>query len=143
MNFYALDFEDQNDQAQDAVQEQIQIIQEQEYGYDQSSNIEIDKNNTFDGYLQEEPVFLFNVEEESPKKKQKSIFKKSKKIRKSDTETDVQSQKKMPKFKMSNDFAKLQQCQMLKTIISQMETILQKTRTQILNQIIKKQQIQQ
>ncbi|CAD8058824.1 unnamed protein product [Paramecium primaurelia] len=141
MNFYALDFEDQNDQALEE-QEQIQISEEQEHEFDQSSNIEIDKNITFDGYWQEEPVLLFNVEEEVPKKKQKSIVRKSKKIKKSDTETDVQSQKQMPKFKISNDLAKLQQCQMLKTIISQMETILQNTRTQILNQIMKKQYTQ-
>ncbi|CAK93319.1 unnamed protein product (macronuclear) [Paramecium tetraurelia] len=141
MNFYALDFEDQNDQALED-HEQIQVAEEQEYEFEQSSNIEIDKNNTFDGYLPEEQVLLFNVEDESPKKKLKSIVRKSKKIKKSDTETDVQSQKKMPKFKMSNDIAKLQQCQMLKTIISQMETILQNTRTQILSQIMKKQQIQ-
>ncbi|CAD8148922.1 unnamed protein product [Paramecium octaurelia] len=141
MNFYALDFEDQNEQALEE-QEQIQVVEEQEYEFEQSSNIEIDKNNTFDGYLPEEPVLLFNVEDEAPKKKLKSIVRKSKKIKKSDTETDAQSQKKMPKFKMSNDIAKLQQCQMLKTIISQMETILQHTRTQILNQIMKKQQIQ-
>ncbi|CAD8068240.1 unnamed protein product [Paramecium sonneborni] len=142
MNFYALGFEDQNDLALEG-QEQIQVNQEQDYEFDQSSNIQIDKNNTFDGYLQEEPVLLFNVEEESPKKKQKQIVRKSKKIRKSDTETEVQSQKKLSKFKMNNDIAKLQQCQMLKTIISQMETILQNTRTQILNQIMKQQQIQQ
>ncbi|CAD8164981.1 unnamed protein product [Paramecium octaurelia] len=142
MNFYAIDFEDQNDEA---LEEQVQIQdnEEHDYVYDQSSNIEIDKNITFDGYLQEEPVLLFNYEEEAPKKKQKSIVRKSKKIKKSDTETDVQSQKRMNKFKMSNDIAKLQQCQMLKTIISQMETILKKTRTQILSEIMKKQSTQQ
>jgi hypothetical protein len=41
--------------------------------------------------LQEEPVLLFNYCEEPPKKKSKPIVKKSKKIRKSDAETDVQS----------------------------------------------------
>ncbi|CAD8106546.1 unnamed protein product [Paramecium primaurelia] len=138
MNFYTLEFEDLA--IQDLrEQEQIQVNEEQICDYDQSSNLELNKDYTFDGYLQEEPVLIFNIIEESPKKKNKSIFKKSKKIRKSDTETDFQSQKKSNTLITQNDVAKLQQCQKLKTIISQMEAILKQTRIHILNQYRKKQ----
>lgn len=80
--------------------------------------------NTFDGYLPEEPIIYFNCVEEPPKKKVKSVQKRSKKIKKSDTETDLNSTRKSVMPTLSNDVAKLQQCQMLKTIISQMENIL-------------------
>ncbi|CAK59916.1 unnamed protein product (macronuclear) [Paramecium tetraurelia] len=133
MNFYTLEFEEQVGQDL-REQEQIQVSEEQMCEYDQSSNLEINQDITFDGYLQEEPVLLFNIIEESPKKKNKSIFKKSKKIRKSDTETDFKSQKKTNTLVLGKDVAKLRQCKVLKTIISQMESILKQTRTYLLNQ---------
>ncbi|CAD8192426.1 unnamed protein product [Paramecium octaurelia] len=133
MNFYTLEFEEQVGQDL-REQEQIQVSEEQMCEYDQSSKQEINQDITFDGYLQEEPVLIFNIIEESPKKKNKSIFKKSKKIRKSEAETDFKCQKKSKTLVSGKDAAKLQQCKVLKTIISQMESILKQTRTYLLNQ---------
>ncbi|CAD8113731.1 unnamed protein product [Paramecium sonneborni] len=138
MNFYTLEFEDQvfEDLREE---EQIQVNEEQIYDYYQNSYFELDQNQTFLGYLQEEPILIFDCIEEVPKNKPNSIVKKSKKIKKSDTETDVQK-RKSNKLKISNNVtAQLQQCQMLKTIISQMEDMLQQTKRYILNQFQQKQ----
>ncbi|CAD8144214.1 unnamed protein product [Paramecium pentaurelia] len=137
MNFYPIDFEEQV--SQQLINEPLieQTNESQYYEYDQSAQQEHEQLNTFDGYLQEEPVLLFNYVEEAPKKRTKHVNKKSKKIRKIDSETDVPSRKKVKSLITNNDVLKLQQCQRLKTIISQMEALLQKTRTSILNQYIK------
>ncbi|CAD8139330.1 unnamed protein product [Paramecium octaurelia] len=137
MNFYSIDFEDQYQQ--ELVEEPLAESSQQQmyFDYDQSIQHEPEQLITFDGYLQEEPVLLFNFAEEAPKKKSKLINRKSKKVKKADSETDV-SQGKRSKPRITNsDFLKLQQCQRLKTIITQMESLLKQTRTQILNQYIK------
>ncbi|CAD8056231.1 unnamed protein product [Paramecium sonneborni] len=137
MNFYPIDFEEQA--SQQLICEPLidQTNQSQYYEYDQSAQQEPEQLNTFDGYLQEEPVLLFNYVEEAPKKKTKHIKRKSKKIKKVDSETDVPSGKRLKSRITNNDVLKLQQCQRLKTIISQMEALLQQTRTSILNQYMK------
>ncbi|CAD8133271.1 unnamed protein product [Paramecium octaurelia] len=137
MNFYSIDFEEQDQQ--EFVQEP-QLQQSEQlmyYDYEQSEQNEPEQLNTFDGYLQEEPVLLFNFAEEAPKKKSRLINRKSKKVKKADSETEA-SQSKRSKPRITNrDYLKLQQCQRLKIIITQMESLLQQTRTQIFNQYMK------
>ncbi|CAD8139547.1 unnamed protein product [Paramecium pentaurelia] len=137
MNFYSIDFEEQDQQ--ELVQEpQIQQAEQlMYYDYDQSLQHEPEQLNTFDGYLQEEPVLLFNFAEEAPKKKSRLINRKSKKVKKTDSETEVSQSKKSKSRITNSDYLKLQQCQRLKIIITQMESLLQQTRTQIFNQYIK------
>ncbi|CAD8061046.1 unnamed protein product [Paramecium sonneborni] len=135
MNFYPIDFEEQDQQVEEP---QIDSSEQQIYfDYDQSLQYGAEQLNTFDGYLQEEPVLLFNFAEEAPKKKSKPIIRKSKKVKKADSETDVSLGKRSKQRITNSDFLKLQQCQRLKRIITQMESLLQNTRTQILNQYIK------
>ncbi|CAK58587.1 unnamed protein product (macronuclear) [Paramecium tetraurelia] len=136
MNFYPIDFEEQH--SQQLIHEPLieQTNESQYYEYEQSAQQEPEQLNTFDGYLQEEPVLLFNYVEEAPKKKTKHVIRKSKKIRKVDSETDVPSKKSLKSHVTNNDVLKLQQCQRLKTIISQMEAFLQQTRASILKQYI-------
>ncbi|CAK75261.1 unnamed protein product (macronuclear) [Paramecium tetraurelia] len=133
MNFYSIDFEEQDQQ--EFVQEPLLQQQEQimYYDYEQSEQNEPEQLNTFDGYLQEEPVLLFNFAEEAPKKKSRLINRKSKKVKKADSETEAsQSNRSKPRI-TNRDYLKLQQCQRLKIIITQMESLLQQTRTQIFN----------
>ncbi|CAD8117831.1 unnamed protein product [Paramecium sonneborni] len=138
MYFYTLEFEDLA--IEDLREkEEIQLNEERIYDNYQSSYLELKQDQTFHGYLQEEPVLIFNCIEEVPKRKPNSIVKKSKKIKKSDSETDVLSQQKSKKLKLSNDVAQLQQCQTLKTIISSMEAILQQTKRRILDQYLQNQ----
>ncbi|CAD8053090.1 unnamed protein product [Paramecium sonneborni] len=137
MDFYSIDFEEQDQQI---LVEEVQIDsseQQMYYDYDQSLQYKPGQLNTFNGYTQEEPVLLFNFFEEAPKKKSKQINRKSKKVKKADSETDVSLGKRQKPCMTNRDFQKLQQCQKLKKIIIQMESLLKLTRTQILNQYIK------
>lgn len=52
-------------------------------------------------------MLLFNYVEEAPKKKSKKIIRRSKKIRRADSETEVNSVKQEKKRKISTDVLKL------------------------------------
>lgn len=91
----------------DLYEQPLEQLQ-QEYIFEDQQLAQPEKLDTFSGYLQEEPIMYFNYVEEAPKKKTKPIIRKTRKIKKADSETDACiGIKKLKQTLIGGDLAKL------------------------------------